>query len=293
MPLIRPPRIAAEQVPPLPVTPPPETAPIVAGAQIQTRESHRGFRPCGTKDWLLIGTTDGQGYVRAGADPAPLTRGDLILFAPDTAQEYGYLGDNIAWANIWVHFRPRPHWIPWLVWPQKARGLMILTAQDTFDTIETELLRTVEAQSRPTRLHYDKALNALERVLIACDEVNPLQQAARIDPRIRKALDIVGERLAAPLNVDGLAREVGLSRSRFSVLFTEQTNLSPQAYIEFMRLTRAAQLLRMSPWSVGQIAEEVGIPNAYYFSTRFRARYGMPPTAFRAKAETVKTQTLR
>ncbi|MCX7299988.1 MAG: helix-turn-helix domain-containing protein [Rhodobacterales bacterium] len=293
MSLPRHPLIAAEQVPPLPVTPAPENAPIVAGTQVQTRESQRGFRPSGTKDWLLIGTTEGQGYVRAGADPVPLARGDILLFAPDTAQEYGYLGDNIAWANIWVHFRPRPHWIPWLVWPQKARGLMVLPAQDTFAALEAELMRTVEAQSRPTRLHYDKALNALERVLIACDEVNPLQQSARIDPRIRKALDIVGERLAAPLNVDGLAREVGLSRSRFSVLFTEQTNLSPQSYIEFMRLTRAAQLLRMTSWSVGQIAGEVGIPNPYYFSTRFRARYGMPPSAFRAKAETAIPRTVQ
>jgi AraC family transcriptional regulator of arabinose operon len=215
-----------------------------------------------------------------------LAHGDLLLFAPDTPQEYGYLGDDVDWSNIWVHFRARPHWIPWLVWPQHVRGVMVLRAGTAFPTIAAELTRAVDAQSRPTRLHYDKALNALECALIACDEVNPMQQSARLDSRIRRALDIVGQRLAAPLNVDALAREVGLSRSRFSVLFTEQTNLSPQTYIEFMRLTRAAQLLRMSSWSVGQIAEEVGIPNPYYFSTRFRARYGVPPTTFRAQAET-------
>lgn len=267
------------------VTPEPENAPIVAGLQTQSREAHRGFRPTGSRDWLLIGTTDGTGYVRAGEKVVTLSRGDLLLFAPDTPQEYGYLGDNVDWSNIWAHFRARPHWIPWLIWPQEVRGVMVLRAGAAFDSIAAELMRMVTAQSRPTRLHYDKALNALESALIACDEVNPLQQSARIDKRIRKALDIVGQRLAAPLNVDALAREVGLSRSRFSVLFTEQTNLSPQSYIEFMRLTRAAQLLRMSSWSVGQIAEEVGIPNAYYFSTRFRARYGIPPTTFRAQAD--------
>jgi AraC family transcriptional regulator of arabinose operon len=50
-----------------------------------------------------------------------------------------------------------------------------------------------------------------------------------------------------------------------------------------LRLTRAAQLLTMSAWPVAQIAEEVGIANPYYFSTRFRARFGMPPTAWRAR----------
>jgi len=49
-----------------------------------------------------------------------------------------------------------------------------------------------------------------------------------------------------------------------------------------MRLTRAAQLLTISAWPVAQIAEEVGIANPSYFSTRFRTRFGMPPTAWRA-----------
>ena len=267
----------------LPVTPPPESAPVVAGWQQQ----RRGFRPAGTKDWLLVTTINGPGYCRASQQVIPLRRGDMLLIAPDTPQEYGYFDEATVWTNIWVHFRPRPHWIPWLLWPQKSRGVMVLSADDAFDPIEAELLRMVDASTKPTRLRHDKALNALERVLIAADEMNPLHRTAQLDPRIRKALEIVGEKMATPLNIDGLSRAVGLSRSRFSVLFAEQTNLSPQAYIEFVRLNRAAQLLRMSSWPVGHIAEEVGFPNAYYFSTRFRARYGMPPTAFRARYEAV------
>ena len=266
---------------PLPVTPPPESAPIVAGWQQQ----RRGFRPTGTKDWLLVTTIDGPGYCRASQQVIALRRGDMLLFAPDTPQEYGYFAEERVWTNIWVHFRPRPHWIPWLLWPQISRGIMVLPAGDAFDPLEAELHRMVDAATQPIRLRHDKALNALERVLIAADELNPLHRSARLDPRIRKALEIVGEKMATPLNIDGLSRAVGLSRSRFSVLFAEQTNLSPQAYIEFVRLNRAAQLLRMSSWPVGHIAEEVGFPNAYYFSTRFRARYGMPPTAFRARYE--------
>ena len=235
----------------------------------------------------MVTTINGPGYCRASQQVIPLRRGDMLLIAPDTPQEYGYFDEATVWTNIWVHFRPRPHWIPWLLWPQKSRGVMVLSADDAFDPIEAELLRMVDASTKPTRLRHDKALNALERVLIAADEMNPLHRTAQLDPRIRKALEIVGEKMATPLNIDGLSRAVGLSRSRFSVLFAEQTNLSPQAYIEFVRLNRAAQLLRMSSWPVGHIAEEVGFPNAYYFSTRFRARYGMPPTAFRARYEAV------
>ena len=136
----------------LPVTPPPDSAPIVAGLQQQSRGSVRGFRPAGTKDWLFVSTMDGLGYCRAGGQVVPLRRGDLLLFAPDTAQEYGYLDDDTVWTNTWVHFRPRPHWIPWLTWPQKSRGIMVLSAGDAFAGIEAELYaRSVQQRSLERR----------------------------------------------------------------------------------------------------------------------------------------------
>jgi hypothetical protein len=39
-----------------------------------------------------------------------------------------------------------------------------------------------------------------------CDPLNPLQASARMDPRIRRSLDIVAERLERPLSVAWLSR---------------------------------------------------------------------------------------
>lgn len=268
-----------------PVTPAPEATPLVCGLQHQAADWARAFRPQGTRDWLLVATLEGEGAVRAEGRARELRAGDLLLYAPGTRQDYGFLHAEGAWTNVWAHFRPRPHWVPWLVWPQLARGVMLLAAGDRFALPEAELRRMVEAARAPARLRHDLALNGLERVLLLCDEVNPLNRAARVDPRVRAALEIVGERLAEPLGVDGLSRAVGLSRSRFSALFAEATNMSPQAYVEFVRLARAAQMLRLSSWPVARIAEEVGFPNPYYFSTRFRKRYGLPPSTYRERAE--------
>jgi len=267
----------------LTVTPAPETAPIIAGRQRQPTEHGRGFRPGGTRDWLMVLTLDGLGYARAGMDIVHLRRGDVLLIAPGTAQEYGYLEQRTEWSVLWVHFFPRPHWLPWLRWPEAAPGIMTLPAGDALPALIEEFERMIAAQGQPLRLRQDKAMNALERVLIDCDALNPQQAGARVDPRIRRALEIIGQRMADPLSVDDLAQAVGLSRSRFSTLFASEVGTPPQAYVEQLRLTRAAQLLTMSGWPVAQIAEEVGIGNPYYFSTRFRARFGMPPTAWRAR----------
>jgi AraC family transcriptional regulator, arabinose operon regulatory protein len=254
---------------------------IIAGIQSQSREYARGFRPTGTRDWLLVTTLGGLGYVRVGFATWTLRRGDMLLFAPDTPQDYGYLDDDTDWLNIWVHVRPRPHWMPWLIWPQVAKGVMILPAADQFDGVEAALRKMVDAASLPTPLKHDLAMNHLERVLILCTDLNPAQGTPGMDPRIRRSLEVIGEKLAASLNIDQLSRAVGLSRSRFSVLFTAQTQMSPQSYVEFLRLTRAAQMLQMTGWPIGHIAREVGFADPYYFSTRFRRHFGIAPTVYR------------
>ncbi len=267
------------------INPPPagEGAPLICGLQSQSDEGTRGFRPTGSREWLLIAAVKGLGRARADGCDWTLRPGDLLLIAPNTPQDYGALDERGTWVNIWAHVRPRPHWMPWLGWPQVAGGTFLLATGDRWDVVEPELLRMVEATGQPTRLALDVALNALERVLLSCDEVNPLHRSRIVDPRVRAALGIVGDRLASPLDIGSLSHEVGLSRSRFSVLFAAETGLSPQAYIESTRMARAAQMLVLSSWSIGQIAEQVGFPNPYYFSTRFRRLYGMPPSAYRRR----------
>jgi AraC family transcriptional regulator of arabinose operon len=274
----------------IPVTPAPESLPIICGLQHQASDPNdpnisRGWRPKGTRDWLLVTTLKGQGYVRADNQHRLLNPGDMLLIAPNTPQEYGHYDEHSQWSNIWAHFRPRPHWLSWLNWPRFARGVMVLEAAARLNEIEPELYRMVEVDQSARRLRLDAAMNALERVLIAADDVNPIHAANTVDLRIRRAQGIVGERLKETLNVEELSRAVGLSRSRFTVLFSRELNISPQNYIELARLGRAAQLLITSSWPISRIAEEVGFLNAYYFSTRFRRQYGVAPTQYRARAE--------
>jgi AraC-like DNA-binding protein len=53
--------------------------------------------------------------------------------------------------------------------------------------------------------------------------------------------------------------------------------------IENAQLARVAPLLSMTAWSIAQVAECAGFRNAYYFSSRFRRRHGVPPSQFRAR----------
>ena len=267
----------------VPYEPSPLCGSILGDLQVQGVGQTQAYRPQGTRDWVMVFTLSGQGYCQVDDRETVLERGSLLLIAPGTIHDYGHLDDDGAWRDIWVHFHPRAHWLPWLVWPQLGKGTMLLDALAGFDAVEAELRLMLECGRSASRLRDEAALNCLERVILLCDALNPLQATARMDRRIRRSLDIVAERLDLPLSIEALSREVGMSRSRFTILFTQQVAMPPQAYIESVRLDRAAQFLRMSNLSVGQVAERTGFPNPCYFSTRFRRRHGVPPSHYRAR----------
>jgi AraC family transcriptional regulator, arabinose operon regulatory protein len=267
-----------------PVTPAPPPAPIILGTQQQTPAARLpGWRPNGTRDWLLIYTVEGEGKIQARGGGQTLRAGDVLLIAPNTPQEYGLADGSSGWSNIWAHFRPPIHWLSWLDWPELSRGIAMLSlAPERRSAVETELRHAVACQTSPVRLRSEAAVNALERALIVLDESNPNHGGQAIDPRIAAAVRVMGESLGREISIIELSRVAGLSRSRFTVLFTEQLKMSPQAYLEAARLGRAADLLRASHWSIGEVAEEVGYANPFYFSTRFRRYFGCSPTRYRA-----------
>ena len=169
----------------VPYEPSPLHGSILGDLQAQGVGQTQAFRPRCTKDWLMVLTLSGQGYVGAGGRETVMERGSLLLIAPETAHDYGHLDDDGAWCDIWVHFHPRAHWLPCLNWPQLDKGTMLLDVSANFALIEAEMRLILENVRSASRLRDDAALNSLERVILLCDAFNPLQATSRLDPRIR------------------------------------------------------------------------------------------------------------
>lgn len=89
---------------------------------------------------------------------------------------------------------------------------------------------------------------------------------------------------ATPVPLSRLAAAARVSASTLCRTFQRQFGLSPVAALELLRLARAEPLLWQSNLSIQAIATQCGFADGYHFSRRFRAVYGMAPTAFRAMA---------
>lgn len=88
--------------------------------------------------------------------------------------------------------------------------------------------------------------------------------------------------VARPVPLDRLAFAAGVSVSTLCRAFQRRFGLGPVAALERLRLARAEPLLWMSNLSLRAIAVQCGFADAYHFSRRFRAVYGVAPSVFRA-----------
>jgi AraC-like DNA-binding protein len=105
------------------------------------------------------------------------------------------------------------------------------------------------------------------------------------DTHISKALTLIHARIAERWTVEGLSREVGMSRSAFAERFASLIGESPMSYVSRWRMNVAAHTLRNSQVSVARIAESVGYESEAAFSRTFRQVIGVPPGAWRRSAQ--------
>jgi AraC-like DNA-binding protein len=102
---------------------------------------------------------------------------------------------------------------------------------------------------------------------------------------LRRVRDRMDREYARPLDVEALARCVGMSAGHLSRQFKLAYGESPYSYLMTRRIERAMTLLRRGDMSVTDICFAVGCQSLGTFSTRFTELVGMPPSEYRRRTE--------
>lgn len=103
----------------------------------------------------------------------------------------------------------------------------------------------------------------------------------RRDFRIRKALQTMKARLGEIGDLDSVAREAGLSRPHFYKLFRSQIGLTPNLYLNALRMEHAIERLVNSSQPVAEIGFDLGFSSQASFSRFFISNGVVPPSAYR------------
>jgi pimeloyl-ACP methyl ester carboxylesterase/AraC-like DNA-binding protein len=105
------------------------------------------------------------------------------------------------------------------------------------------------------------------------------------DPAVSKALAIIHQRYAEELDVEGLAREAGVSRTVLGERFADLIGEPPMRYCARWRMRMAANMLRDGRQNTANVAYSVGFNSEAAFNRAFKREYGVPPATWRRQAE--------
>lgn len=87
------------------------------------------------------------------------------------------------------------------------------------------------------------------------------------------------------LKIDDLTRLTHMSRSSFYNRIKELTQMPPNEYLKHFRLRKAEMYLTETRLAISEIAYKTGFTDPAYFSSCFRSRYGITPSAYRRQNE--------
>ena len=116
-----------------------------------------------------------------------------------------------------------------------------------------------------------------------CIDTGKDQKAQQIDRQLDKLTQLIHARMADKINIDDLAREMGMSRRKLFNFVKDNTGKSVIEYIRSYRLNCAAKLLLEKNMTTLQVMYEVGIESQSYFVKAFKEEFGDTPTDFIAK----------
>jgi AraC-like DNA-binding protein len=81
--------------------------------------------------------------------------------------------------------------------------------------------------------------------------------------------------------MDTLARQLGWSRSHFDREFSRHVGKPPNQFLVSCKMIEARRYLESSEMRIGEIADQLGYRDIYFFSRQFKGFFGMSPAAYR------------
>lgn len=240
------------------------------------RRSHYLFHYIISGSGTLVATdeTGKQSTYRLGAGEG------FMIFPGQTNTYYADMDD--PWEYIWVEFDG--------IRVKESLSLVGLSeSSPVYQTEKAEMRAAMEQEMRYLVDHQDaSAFQLIGHTYLFLDYLlrSVLTQKAAAtnklqDLYIREAMTYIEQNYQNGITVEDVARQTGLNRSYFGKIFKSATDKSPQQYLIDYRMTKAAQLLKLTALSVGEVGRAVGYPNQLHFSRAFKTSFGLCPREWR------------
>lgn len=238
----------------------------------------------------IVSITAGSGWLELrGRNAQEVKAGAAFVVLPRVWHRYRP-EKNSGWTESWIEVQGP------VVEELTKRGVFTASSAVRPDASAAGLdaaLEAVHVLAREARPGFDPELAARALAVLAASERcgNASVEPSRMRRAILTAERELLERAAEPVNMEALARRLGVAYSHFRRAFREHTGFAPWKYVLHVRLTQARRLLAGSEATLEEIADRLGFSSAFHFSATFKQAYGLAPDRWRRQLRAPRGRT--
>ncbi|SFD65765.1 AraC-type DNA-binding protein [Paenibacillus catalpae] len=225
-------------------------------------------------------TLDGEGIYEKGQEKFRIQAGQAFLTEIPGDHRYYFPADGTHWSFIFLLFRPAlilPNW-------EEVKKQLGETPYLPAGSRPIRLLQSMweEAQAGRIKEPYTASSYVYQFVSELCRfALAPQDDTSEWPPKVKEAISYIEAHFEHMISLDQLADQLEMSKYHLLRVFSKTVGMSPNDYLNQIRIKEAIRLLKETDWSIERIAEQVGYSGGSYFIKWFRKITGETPGNFR------------
>lgn len=235
--------------------------------------------------YALVYLLEGSGFfIPRPGERLQVSAGDLLLLFPDVPHAYGP-GPNESWSEFHIVFTC-PIFDLW----RKSGLISEMQPVIHLEPIEywlTYLESVLPSSDQMSRLEMVQSLSRLQQ-FFAEALVRAPGQISTHPAWFEKSCHMLRKSPETEIDLEKLAKSVGLSYESFRKQFKQISGTSPGRYRSLQVMNRACQLIYEKWMTNKQIATELHFCDEFHFAKSFRKIIGLSPREFRRQLPHMK-----
>ena len=244
--------------------------------------------------WLWL-NGEGEGLIWGETDRFFLKPGMYALTGGDQSGDWAcmrspgeHVLDLVVISRDWLRRRLGGHhdWLqPGLAhWLEKGGPVAFCGLMGVWERDLSEALAKAVSEPGPSRLLAEaRVLEWSATRLFRQNHHGVMDHNAGERDPVKRAIQVLRANLDQPLDLNRIAREVGVSPHHLSRKVGAQTGATLQRHLRRLRVERACEALDSGRMNVTEVALEVGYQSLSHFAKAFREETGSTPSEWLAK----------
>jgi len=236
-----------------------------------------------SKQFILIYCVDGMGWVEIEGVKTKMDTNQVIILPKNNAHAYGS-NEKKPWTIYWIHFDGNNAEFfassldkPMTICSDNNSRIeeRIRLFDEIFETLKNGYSKNNLMYSMVCLLHFLSSIKFLETYR------NCTNVSGQVHDEVTLSIHFMRENLHRKLKMNEIAEYVNLSVSYLSAIFQKKTGFSLMNYLSHLKIQQACHYIDFTDMKMKQIAQKIGIEDAFYFTRLFTKIMGMSPTKYK------------